>query len=91
MFKKILMGTVLALAVVVVMGSPVISSLVHSAHAQVSTTWSVASTTALGQNAETQAAGNAYNMIWLITAITLGLAAFFFALRWLWNRIAGRH
>jgi len=59
--------------------------------AQVSTTWSVASTTALGQTAETNAASNAYNMILLIVPITLGLAAFFFALRWLWHRIAGRH
>jgi len=64
---------------------------VGMAHAQVVTTWSVASTTSLGQNAETNASGNAFNMILLIIPITLGLAAFFFALRWLWHRIAGQH
>jgi len=68
-----------------------ITQFIPLAHAQVTTTWSVASTTVLGQNAESNAAGNAFNMIWIITAITLGLAAFFFALRWLWNRIAGKH
>jgi len=90
MIKKILLGVVLGMAVVVI-GGNVLLPVLHVAHAQVTTTWSVASTTALGQNAESQASGNAFNMIWIITAITLGLAAFFFALRWLWNRIAGRH
>jgi len=92
MIKKIMFGMMLALAVVVIVGSPIISGLVSQAHAQaVTTTWTVASTTALGQNAEQNAAQNAFAMIWIITAITLGLAAFFFALRWLWHRIAGRH
>jgi len=80
-------------ALVVVVGSAVGFSVLHApaAHAQVTTTWSVASTTQLGQNAESQASGNAFAMIYIITAITLGLAAFFFALRWLWHRIAGKH
>jgi len=91
MIKKFILGAVIAMAIVVVGGGSLLPVVTHLAHAQVTTTWSVASTTALGQNAETQAAGNAFNMIWIITAITLGLAAFFFALRWLWHRIAGRH
>lgn len=89
--KKIALGIVLGMAVIVIVGSPVLSSMVQSAHAQVTTTWSVASTTQLGQNAEKAASDNAFAMIYIITAITLGLAAFFFALRWLWNRIAGKH
>jgi TRAP-type C4-dicarboxylate transport system permease small subunit len=77
---------------IVSFGSLVATALfVGLAQAQVTTTWSIASTTALGTNAETNASGNAYNMILLIVPITLGLAAFFFALRWLWHRIAGRH
>jgi len=91
MNKKILFGVMLALAVVVVVGTPALTGFVQSAHAQVTTTWSVASTTQLGQNAEANAAADAFNMIWIVTAITLGLAAFFFALRWLWHRIAGKH
>jgi len=65
--------------------------LAMTASAQVVNTWTTASTTALGNTAEQLAATNAYNMILVILGITLGLAAFFFALRWLWNRISGKH
>lgn len=82
--KKLYVSGVAALAT---FGSLLVAGL---AHAQ-TTTWSVASTTALGQTAETNGSGNAYSMIMLIIPITLGLAAFFFALRWIWHRIAGRH
>jgi len=68
-----------------------IALFISSASAQVVNTWTTASTTALGNSAEAIAATNAYNMILVILGITLGLAAFFFALRWLWHRIAGRH
>jgi len=83
----------LLVAVVTVASSAalLVAHVVPTASAQVTTSWSVASTTALGQNAESNAAADAFNMIWIVTAITLGLAAFFFALRWLWNRIAGKH
>jgi len=79
----------------IVGASSVIASMVYVglAYAQTvpSTTWTTASTTFLGQQAEGVAATNAYNMFLIILGITLGLAAVFFALRWLWHRIAGRH
>jgi cytoskeletal protein RodZ len=84
--KLFALGTLLFLAVVLVL--PYVG--VHTVHAQ-TTTWSVASTTQLGQTAESNGSGNAYAMIILIIPITLGLAAFFFALRWIWHRIAGSH
>lgn len=84
MNKKLQIATVISL-----IGEALFMGLAHAQ--SVTTSWSVASTSALGGVAETAAAGNAYTMILYIVPITLGLAAFFFALRWLWHRIAGRH
>lgn len=79
------------LAPLVGFGALVSTFLITAMASAQTTTWGVASTTALGQNAESNASGNAYAMIVLIVPITLGLSAFFFALRWLWRRVAGRH